>query len=38
MYASSITHEDGTRDYYSEEIVDKIVYWAEKNGAIIDFC
>lgn len=38
MYASSITHEDGTRDYYSEEIVDKIVSWAEKNGAIIDFC
>lgn len=38
MYGSSIEHEDGTRDYYSEELVDKIVAWAEKNGGIIEMC
>lgn len=30
-------HEDGTRNYYSEEILDKIMNWGEKHGGIVDF-
>lgn len=36
--AQSIVHEDGTRDYYSDEIANKIMNINEKYGGIIDFC
>ena len=36
IWASCVQHKDGTRDYYSEELVDKIVHWAELNGGIVD--
>lgn len=32
-----VNHEDGTRDYYSEEILNKIMNWAEEHGGIVDF-
>ena len=33
-----VVHEDGTRDYYSDEIVNKIMNINKKYGGIIDFC
>lgn len=34
---SGVEHEDGTRDFYSEYNVDKIMDFGEKNGGLIDF-
>jgi hypothetical protein len=36
FYAACINHSDGTRDYYSEELVDKILNWSKENGEIVD--
>lgn len=36
--AQSVFHKDGTRDYYSDEIINKIMNINEKYDGIIDFC
>ncbi len=36
--AQSVVHDDETRDYYSDEIINKIMNINEKYGGIIDFC
>ena len=36
--APCINWEDGTRNYYSEEYVDKIIDFCEQYGGVIDFC
>lgn len=36
VWAQCIVHEDGRRDYYSEDLVDKIVRWGEIHGGIVD--
>lgn len=33
-----INWTDGTRNYYSEEYVDKIIDFCEEYGGVIDFC
>lgn len=33
-----VVHDDGTRDYYSDEIINKIMNINEKYGGIINFC
>jgi hypothetical protein len=38
LLVQSVVHEDGTRDYYSDEIVNKIMNINEKYGGIINFC
>lgn len=38
LIVQSVDHDDGTRDYYSDEIVNKIMNIYEKYGGIIDFC
>lgn len=36
--AACINWTDGTRNYYSEEYVDKIINFCEEYGGVIDFC
>ncbi len=36
--APCINWTDGTRNYYSEEYVDKIINFCEEYGGVIDFC
>ena len=38
LYGSCTNHSNGRRDYYSEELLEKIMDFAEKNGGIIDLC
>lgn len=35
--ATCISWEDGTRNYYSDEYVDKIIDFCEEYGGVIDF-
>ena len=37
LLVKSVVHDDGTRDYYSDEIINKIININEKYGGIIDF-
>ena len=37
LLVQSVVHDDGTRDYYSDEIINKIININEKYGGIIDF-
>lgn len=37
LYLSSVTHSNGTRNYYSEENLRQILEFADKNGGIINF-
>ena len=36
--AACINWTDGTRNYYSEEYIDKIIDFCEEYGGVIDFC
>lgn len=36
--AACINWTDGTRNYYSEEYVDKIIDFCKEYGGVIDFC
>ena len=38
LLVQSVVHEDNTRDYYSEEIINKIMNINEKYVGIINFC
>ena len=38
LKATSVTHDDGSRDYCSDEIIDKIMEVSKTYGGIFDFC
>ena len=37
LTAACVNHEDGTRDYYSEEIVGRLLEFGNEHGEILDF-